>query len=1174
MVIWFSMIQQASRSGLLVWLELGVSYAAMLDTGNFVLAREDSRILWQSFDNPTDTILPTQVMNQDSQLIARYTETNYSSGRFKFILQRDGNLLLYTTNFPFDDNVAAYWSAQTSIGSGFQVISNQSGNIYLTARKGSILNMVFSTQSSTQDFYLKAIVDYDGVFRQYAYPKSVSTSNGRWPRSWTTLSLIPSNICMRIGRDNGSGACGYNSYCILGDDQRPICDCVPGYSFIDTNDIRKGCRPNFTFCEETSQETDLYQFILMNNADWPDSSYESFKEVTEDWCRLACLNDCFCAVATFRDGECRKKKTPLANGRVDPEIGGKALLKVRNNSTASKNSAKDKKDQSIVIRVVSVLLGGFVFVNFLLLLVTLTLIFRLKRKQAEVQPQKVMPPMNLLSFPCSELDKATNGFQEELGCGAFGTVYKGELASEPTELVAAKKLNKMERDGEQEFQAEVRAIGRTNHKNLVQLLGFCNEGQNRLLVYEYMSNGSLAKFLFANARPNWYQRIQIAFGIAIRLFYLHEECSSQIIHCNIKPQNILLDDSFSAKISDFGLAKLLKKDQTRTTTAIRGTKGYVAPEWFRNMPITVEVDVYSFGILLLELICCRKNFEPNVKEEDQMILVDWAYDCFMERKLQLLVENDEEATDEIKKVKKFVMIAVWCIQEDPSLRPTMKKVVQMMEGVAETKRVMLQADALYIVYDIRKRKIISIIEMCLQYPNGANQQNVRPSSTNDCFKQIGNDGFLLAIWFNKIPGKTIVWSANRNNLLQSGSKVDLTRVGWLVLRDQTGRQIWTPISTGIGVSYAAMLDTGNFVLAGQDSTILWQSFDDPTDTILPTGFQVIFNLSGSIYLTSRNGSILNTVFPTALSTEYFYLRATVDYDGVFRQYAYPKSATTGNATFRDGEYKKKIPLANGRVDPNIGGKALIKRKQTKIQPQKVMSATNLQSSTYNELEKATNGFKEELGHGAFGTVYKGMLASKGWLCRKTDLDFIQESLIEKGITMRIREVEGLLSLVTFESYDEMVILLENYWEEFEQWFENLIPVDIARSEGEGEFIGVDRSTYKRDKLDRAMVLVQVRSRLMILTKAMLEAAGRIHFIIVSIDGSESTKEMTVYELGKELLWEEETLTENGKAGHITTFDKIAMVEMPVRGKYVGGTIENYGVNKRRMVSRRGFQCHS
>lgn len=356
MVIWFSMIQQASRSGLLVWLELGVSYAAMLDTGNFVLAREDSRILWQSFDNPTDTILPTQVMNQDSQLIARYTETNYSSGRFKFILQRDGNLLLYTTNFPFDDNVAAYWSAQTSIGSGFQVISNQSGNIYLTARKGSILNMVFSTQSSTQDFYLKAIVDYDGVFRQYAYPKSVSTSNGRWPRSWTTLSLIPSNICMRIGRDNGSGACGYNSYCILGDDQRPICDCVPGYSFIDTNDIRKGCRPNFTFCEETSQETDLYQFILMNNADWPDSSYESFKEVTEDWCRLACLNDCFCAVATFRDGECRKKKTPLANGRVDPEIGGKALLKVRNNSTASKNSATFV--HSVCIYVLCMLVNG------------------------------------------------------------------------------------------------------------------------------------------------------------------------------------------------------------------------------------------------------------------------------------------------------------------------------------------------------------------------------------------------------------------------------------------------------------------------------------------------------------------------------------------------------------------------------------------------------------------------------------------------------------------------------------------------------------------------------------------------------------------------------------------------------------------------------------------------
>ncbi|KAJ4724158.1 Receptor-like protein kinase [Melia azedarach] len=315
---------------------------------------------------------------------------------------------------------------------------------------------------------------------------------------------------------------------------------------------------------------------------------------------------------------------------------------------------------------------------------TFTFVYRLNQKKLKkVQTQEDMPATNLRTFTYKELEAITGEFKEEIGGGAFGTVYKGVLGTENEKLVAVKKLNKAVNEGEQEFKAEISAIGRTNHKNLVQLLGFCNEGQQRLLVYEYMSNGSLAGYLFGNSRPNWYQRMQIAFGTARGLYYLHDECKNQIIHCDIKPQNILLDECFRARISDFGLAKLLKTDQTQTTTAIRGTKGYVAPEWFKNLPITVKVDVYSFGILLLEIVCCRRTFEVDAKEECQMILTDWAYDCFRERKLDLLVENDQEAMDDIKRVEKFVMIAIWCIQEDPSLRPTMKKVTQMMEGTVE-----------------------------------------------------------------------------------------------------------------------------------------------------------------------------------------------------------------------------------------------------------------------------------------------------------------------------------------------------------------------------------------------------------------------------------------------------------------------------------------------------------
>ena len=227
--------------------------------------------------------------------------------------------------------------------------------------------------------------------------------------------------------------------------------------------------------------------------------------------------------------------------------------------------------------------------------------------------------------------------------------------------------------------AEVRSIGQTHHKNLVRLFGYCDEGDHRLLVYEFMCNGSLTNFLFQGARPSWNKRVEIILGIARGLLYLHEECSTSIIHCDIKLQNILLDDELTAKISDFGLAKLLKPDQTRTNTGIRGTRGYVAPEWFRNVAITTKVDVYSFGVMLLEIICCRKNLELEPNIEDETILVYWAYDCYKEGKVDILIRDDEEAAAAFEDFLRILMVAIWCIQEDPFQRPTMRKVNQMLD---------------------------------------------------------------------------------------------------------------------------------------------------------------------------------------------------------------------------------------------------------------------------------------------------------------------------------------------------------------------------------------------------------------------------------------------------------------------------------------------------------------
>ncbi|KAA8531032.1 hypothetical protein F0562_005741 [Nyssa sinensis] len=194
-------------------------------------------------------------------------------------------------------------------------------------------------------------------------------------------------------------------------------------------------------------------------------------------------------------------------------------------------------------------------------------------------------------FTYAELEQVTNGFKEDVDKGAFGIVYKGTIPKNQ-KVVAMKRLEKVLVEGEREFQTEMKVIEKTHHHNLVRLLGYCLDGPNRLLVYEYMSNGSLADILLtADNQPSWDEGVRIARDIARGILYLHEECETQIIHCDIKPQNIPLDECRCAKISDFELSKLLKQDQNNTFIGIRGTRSYVAPEWHRKLLVTVKADI-------------------------------------------------------------------------------------------------------------------------------------------------------------------------------------------------------------------------------------------------------------------------------------------------------------------------------------------------------------------------------------------------------------------------------------------------------------------------------------------------------------------------------------------------------------------------------------------------------
>ncbi|XP_058006388.1 G-type lectin S-receptor-like serine/threonine-protein kinase LECRK1 isoform X2 [Hevea brasiliensis] len=545
------------------------SSASLFDSGNFVLYNSDRDIIWQSFDHPTDTLLPTQRLEADSELVSAVSETNHSTGIFRLRMQTDGNLVQYPVETP-ETAPYAYWSS--------------------------------------------------------------------------------------------------------------------GFASVNPGDRTAGCERNFTAesCKEDHKSIRIQEVL---STAWEDVSYSDLSLSIKGECEQACLQDCNCDAAFYKDGLCKKQKLPLRYGRRNPDESNSALIKVKSTSirtnTDRNEPAVDKKKSDQLGR--GVLIVGISVVAFGLVTLAISGILfhkyrvwaykRISEKDHIGLSEEVAPR----SFTFEELERVTDGFKEEIGRGSFGTVYKG-LISSTQKVAAVKRLEGAASQGEREFQTEVKVIGKTHHKNLVRLLGYCNEGPNRLLVYEYMRNGSLADVIFSpESRPCFGERVEIARNIARGILYLHEECETQIIHCDIKPENILMDECWCPKISDFGLAKLLKPEQTKTFTGIRGTRGYVAPEWHRKLPVTVKADVYSFGIVLLEITCCRRNVDQNLPEIES-ILVDWVYHCFESGEIDKLVS--EEEVDK-RQMDRMIKVGLWCTLDEPSLRPSMKKVLLMLEGTVD-----------------------------------------------------------------------------------------------------------------------------------------------------------------------------------------------------------------------------------------------------------------------------------------------------------------------------------------------------------------------------------------------------------------------------------------------------------------------------------------------------------
>lgn len=288
-------------------------------------------------------------------------------------------------------------------------------------------------------------------------------------------------------------------------------------------------------------------------------------------------------------------------------------------------------------------------------------------------------------FKYKDLKNATKDFSEKLGEGGFGSVFKGTLPNSRA-AIAVKRLKNL-KQGEKQFRAEVSTIGLIQHINLVRLQGFCIEGAKRFLVYDYMKNGSLEYSLFqenSNVFLDWKARYNIMIGAARGLAYLHEKCRDCIIHCDIKPDNILLDDEYNAKVADFGLAKLLGREFSRVLTTIRGTRGYLAPEWISGEAITAKADVFSYGMLLFEIISGRRNRDFSDDGTDEYFPARVAQRLSEDEEgLMILLDQKLQGEGDLKELVRACKVACWCIQDGEKNRPSMGLVVQILEGVVE-----------------------------------------------------------------------------------------------------------------------------------------------------------------------------------------------------------------------------------------------------------------------------------------------------------------------------------------------------------------------------------------------------------------------------------------------------------------------------------------------------------
>ncbi|CAH8277092.1 unnamed protein product [Arabidopsis lyrata] len=660
------------KSQLPVWstpvLPSPVHSLRLTDAGNLLLLDHLNVSLWESFDFPTDSIVLGQRLKLGMFLSGSVSRSDFSTGDYKFLVGESDCLMQWKGQ--------NYWKlrmhTRANVDSNFPVeyLTVTTSGLALMGRNGTVVVVRVALPPSS-DFRV-AKMDSSGKFIVSRFSGKNLVPEFSGPMDSCQIPFV----CGKLGLchlDNASE----NQSCSCPDEMRL--------------DAGKGV------CVPVNQSLSLPVSCEARNISYLELglgvSYFSTQftdPVEHDLPLLACHDLC------------------IKNSPDNHDLIGYVKLSIR--KQIAQPSVNNNRGSSFpLIALVLLPCSGF------FLLIALGLLWWRRcavMRYSSIREKQVTRPGSFGSgdlgsfhipglpqkFEYEELEQATENFKLQIGSGGFGSVYKGTLPDET--LIAVKKITNHGLHGRQEFCTEIAIIGNIRHTNLVKLRGFCARGRQLLLVYEYMNHGSLEKTLFSGNGPvlEWQERFDIALGTARGLAYLHSGCDQKIIHCDVKPENILLHDHFQPKISDFGLSKLLNQEESSLFTTMRGTRGYLAPEWITNAAISEKADVYSYGMVLLELVSGRKNCSfrsrsNSVTEENNqnhssttttstglVYFPLYALDMHEQGRYMELADPRLEGRVTSQEAEKLVRIALCCVHEEPALRPTMAAVVGMFEG--------------------------------------------------------------------------------------------------------------------------------------------------------------------------------------------------------------------------------------------------------------------------------------------------------------------------------------------------------------------------------------------------------------------------------------------------------------------------------------------------------------